>query len=81
MGTSGTESCERCLQTQFKHLLPQLALKLSLVRLKVTMKDPKKVEAGKRLAEYNRRKREERAQLAKAQSEPKLSQYYVAGPS
>ena len=25
----------------------------------VTTKDPKKVEAGKRLAEYNRRKREE----------------------
>ena len=41
-------------------------------------KDPKKVEAGKRLAEYNRRKSEELAQLAKAQSEPKLtsSQYY-----
>ena len=33
MGTSGTESCERCLQTQFKHLPPQLALKLSQVRL------------------------------------------------
>ena len=25
MGTSGTESCEGCLQTQFKHLPPQLA--------------------------------------------------------
>ena len=33
MGTSGTESCEGCLQTQFNHLPPQLALKLSLVRL------------------------------------------------
>ena len=33
MGTSGTESYEGCLQTQFKHLPPQLALKLSLVRL------------------------------------------------
>ena len=33
MGTSGTESCEGCFQTQFKHLPPQLALKLSLVRL------------------------------------------------
>ena len=45
----------------------------------VMMKDPKKVEVGKRLAEYNSRKREE---LAKAQkSEPKLtlSQYYGAG--
>ena len=29
MGTSGTESCEGCLQTQFKHLPPQLALKLT----------------------------------------------------
>ena len=45
----------------------------------VTMKDPKKVEVGKRLAEYNCRKREV---LAKAQeSELKLtsSQYYGAG--
>ena len=34
-----------------------------------------------RLAEYNCRKREELVQLAKAQSEPKLtsSQYYGAG--
>ena len=41
----------------------------------VTTKDQKKVEVGKRLAEYNCRKREE---LAKA---PKLtsSQYYGAG--
>ena len=43
------------------------------------MKDPKKVEVGKRLAEYNHRKREE---LARAQkSKPKLtsSQCYCAG--
>ena len=33
MGTSGTESCEGCPQTQFKHLPPQLALESSLVRL------------------------------------------------
>ena len=33
MGTSGIESCEGCLYTQFKHLPPQLALRLSLVRL------------------------------------------------
>ena len=39
------------------------------------MKDLKKVEAGKRLAQYNRRKRE---QLAKAYSESKLT-YYGAG--
>ena len=47
----------------------------------VTMKDPVKVEVGKRLAEYNCRKRQE---LAKAQeSEPKLtsSQYYGARAS
>ena len=42
----------------------------------VTMKDPEKVEARKRLAELWRRKiEEERAQLAKAQSEPKLTYY------
>ena len=42
-------------------------------------KDPKKVEAGKRLTEYNHRKREEVAKARK--SEPKLtsSQYYGAG--
>ena len=44
----------------------------------VTTNDPKKVEGGKRLTEWNRRKREERAQLAEAQSEPKLT-YYGAG--
>ena len=46
-----------------------------------TMKDLKKVEAGKRLTEYNHRMREELAQLTKGQSEPKLtsSQYYGAG--
>ena len=36
------------------------------------MKDPKKVEQGRRLVEYNCGKREEIAQLAKAQSEPRL---------
>ena len=44
----------------------------------VTTKDPRKVEAGKRLAEHNRRKREERAQLAKAQSESNTT-YYSTG--
>ena len=38
----------------------------------VTMKDPKKVEARKRLADYNCMKREERARLAKAQSESNI---------
>ena len=49
-----------------------------MVEQQVAMKDPKKVELGERLAEYNHRKREE---LAKAQkSKPKLtsSQYYGA---
>ena len=46
----------------------------------VTAKDPKKVEAGKRLAEDNRRKREELAQMKvqKSESETKLT-YYGAG--
>ena len=43
------------------------------VQQQVTMKDPKKVEVGKRLAEFNHRKREELAQPAKTQSEPKLT--------
>ena len=37
----------------------------------VTMKDPKKVEAGKRLAEYNRRKRKEK--------KSEVNQYYGTG--
>ena len=44
----------------------------------VTTKDQKKVEAGKRLVQWNHRKREEHAQLAEAQSNPKLT-YYGAG--
>ena len=44
----------------------------------VTTKDTKKVEVGKRLAEYNHKKREDLAQMAKTQSEPKLT-YYGAG--
>ena len=44
----------------------------------VTTKDPKKVEVGKRLAEYNRRKREELKEQ-KSEVEPKLtsSQYGI----
>ena len=44
----------------------------------VTTKDPKKVEAGKRLTEYNHRKREEMAKAQKIESKPKLtlSQYW-----
>ena len=47
----------------------------------VMMKDLKKVEVGKRLTEYNRRKREELAKAQKIESKPKLtsSQYYGAG--
>ena len=41
----------------------------------VTMKDPKKVKAGKRLAEHNHRKREEHVELAKAQSESNITWY------
>ena len=44
---------------------------------RVTTKDPKKVEAGKRLAAYNRKKRELKAQ-SKAKSE-RVNQYYGIG--
>ena len=46
----------------------------------VTTKDPKKVEEGKRLAEYNHRKREE-LKAQKSKLEPKLtsSQCYSTG--
>ena len=37
----------------------------------VTTKDPKKVEAGKRLAEYNRRKKEELKEQKKNEQESK----------
>ena len=50
------------------------------VPVRVTMKGPMKVEQGKRLAEYNHRKKEELAQVTKAQErEPKLSQAYGIG--
>ena len=39
----------------------------------VTMKDPKKVEAGKRLAESNHRKNELKAQKQKIEVEPMLT--------
>ena len=39
----------------------------------VTMKDPKKIKAGKRLAEHDRWKREEHAEPAKAQSESNIT--------
>ena len=42
------------------------------------MKDLKKVKAGKRLAEWNCKKREECTQLAKVQSESNIT-YYGAG--
>ena len=47
----------------------------------VTTKDPKKVEAGKRLAEYNHRKREELKAQKSKQVEPMLtsSQCYGIG--
>ena len=46
----------------------------------VTMKDPKKVKQGKRLAEHNRRKREELAQIKaqKSENETNLT-YYGTG--
>ena len=43
----------------------------------VTMKDPKKVEAGKRLAAHNCKKRELKAKKSEAASE--VSQYYSIG--
>ena len=46
----------------------------------VTTKDPRKVEAGKRLAEWNHRKKEELAQKSIAQeSKLNLSQAYSTG--
>ena len=42
---------------------------------RVTTKDPKKVEAGKRLAAINRKKREEQVQLKKSG----VNQYYGIG--
>ena len=47
-------------------------------QIQVTTKDPKKVASGKRLAEWNCRKRVEDIQLAKAQSESKIT-YYGSG--
>ena len=48
---------------------------------RVTTKNPKKVEVGKRLAVHNRRKREEQvqAQKGKASGASGVSQYYGIG--
>ena len=47
------------------------------------MKDPKKVEVGKRLAEYNHRKRKElalmKAQKSKSETNITSGQYYGSG--
>ena len=47
----------------------------------VTIKDSKKVDVGKRLVEYNHRKKEQLAKAEEIESEPKLtwSQYYGTG--
>ena len=45
----------------------------------VMTKDPKKVEAGKRLAKYNCRKREDLSKAQKGEPKLTLSQYYDAG--
>ena len=46
----------------------------------MTTKNPKKVEAGKRLPEHNRKKREElKAQKQKSEGPSRLSQYYSVG--
>ena len=45
---------------------------------RVTMKDPKKVAAGKRLAAINRKKREEQAQLERGFTSG-VNQYYGIG--
>ena len=54
MGSSGTESCERCPQTQFNHLLPQLALKLSLLRLRACSQEPGTVNCPGMIAQGKR---------------------------
>ena len=45
----------------------------------VTTKNPKKVEAGKRLAVHNHRKREEKKREEQAQAQNGVSQYYGIG--
>ena len=47
----------------------------------VTIKYLKKVEVGKRLAEYNRTKREELTKAQKSEAKLTSDQYYGTGPS
>ena len=54
---------------------PQQVTQVMKEPQRVTTKNPKKVEAGKRLAEHNRKKREEQAQLEKTG----VNQYYGIG--
>ena len=46
---------------------------------RVTTKNPKKVEVGKRLAAHNRRKREELKAQADSGAKCELNQYYIIG--
>ena len=43
---------------------------------RVTTKNPKEVEAGKRLAESNRKKREEQSKIEKSRNWRPVNQYY-----
>ena len=45
----------------------------------VTTKNPNKVKAGERLAEYNCRKREKKAQTTERGAARELNQYYSCG--
>ena len=46
---------------------------------RVTTKNPKKVEAGKRLAEHNRRRREEKKREQAKLDKSRVNQYYGIG--
>ena len=48
-------------------------------KIQVTTKNPKKVEAGKKLAEYNRKKKEELKAEKSEEQKSEVSQYYGIG--
>ena len=48
-------------------------------KIQLTTKNPKKVEAGRRLAQYNRKKKEEMRAQKSEEHKSEVSQYYGIG--
>ena len=62
-----------------QHIITKEQQQVTKEPQQVTTKNPKKVEAGKRLAAHNRRRRQVKKREEQAQSESRVNQYYGIG--